>query len=561
MAPGGAPLPLSSPLLDASASVTPTSTSSSGSTLPTFGRQIAGIHPRAPSKCPPGRLPFEAGAGILGIISSWSQPRVVTNMRAVTSMPSASSAVPRWTARGARRPRGGASPPTGPPRAPSAPPPRRRAVPAPIRVTWTGGGRRGGSGTGATLGAGAGADARVTLPGVADAHVKLEVKQGRVFVTALKGGGRVTLGDSSLFPGVAYAVKEGATIGLGEEGSEVTVEQVDGGAGTAGIDMMSKMMQMQFEATLKPEIKKALSEDRGATTRDRNRRAGRYPLYVEMRLRTFRRLLEIKPASVAALGPRAKPGARLLFATAAASPSGPPPPPSPPRRSAFDSKSSRSPASSVTAARLRCRDELVRVQTHPVRRPSTLVLVEEPPRRSSSRRAARWQRSRERQRQRIRGGSRMYHPPRDRDDPPLAPARPFPVTASTTDLCSASIDPPPGRVSIAAATAAAAASSSVLPPPPPRGSADPSSPSYARTSSISGSPRARGDAPRSSRSIRHRTRCPRAFAWILAAARCSPPDKRRFAATEFAGPNVPVRASTGLDTSEACHRSHPYRPR
>ena len=53
-------------------------------------------------------------------------------------------------------------------------------------------------------------------------------------------------------------MKEGATIGLGEEGSEVTVEQVDGGAGTAGIDMMSKMMQMQFEATLKPEIKKAL---------------------------------------------------------------------------------------------------------------------------------------------------------------------------------------------------------------------------------------------------------------------------------------------------------------
>ena len=65
----------------------------------------------------------------------------------------------------------------------------------------------------------------MTLPGVADAHVKLEVKQGRVFVTALKGGGRATLGDSSLFPGVAYAVKEGATIGLGEEGAR------DGGAG------------------------------------------------------------------------------------------------------------------------------------------------------------------------------------------------------------------------------------------------------------------------------------------------------------------------------------------
>ena len=76
--------------------------------------------------------------------------------------------------------------------------------------------------------------------------------------SALKGGGTVTLGDSPLFPGVAYAVKEGARLGLGDEGNEVSVEQVDGGAGTAGVDMMSKMMQMQFEATLKPEIKKAL---------------------------------------------------------------------------------------------------------------------------------------------------------------------------------------------------------------------------------------------------------------------------------------------------------------
>lgn len=177
-------------------------------------------------------------------------------MRAVTSMPSASSAVPRWTARRAPSSRRRVSSDRTPPRALGSSSPT--GGPGPIRVTWTGGGAAEVSGAGATLGAGAGADARVTLPGVADVHVKLEVKQGRVFVTALKGGGRVTLGDSSLFPGVAYAVKEGATIGLGEEGSEVTVEQVDGGAGTAGIDMMSKMMQMQFEATLKPEIKKAL---------------------------------------------------------------------------------------------------------------------------------------------------------------------------------------------------------------------------------------------------------------------------------------------------------------
>ena len=54
----GGPLFRFVPLLDAS-SVTHTSTSTSGSTLPTFGRQIAGIHPRAQSKCPAGRRPFE----------------------------------------------------------------------------------------------------------------------------------------------------------------------------------------------------------------------------------------------------------------------------------------------------------------------------------------------------------------------------------------------------------------------------------------------------------------------------------------------------------------------
>ena len=129
--------------------------------------------------------------------------------------------------------------------------------PGPMKVTWTGGSVEV-SGSGATLGSGADADAVVDLPGVGAAHLKLEVKQGRVFVTALKDGGTVTIGDSPLFPGVAYAVKEGARLGLGDEGSEVSVEQVDGGGGTAGVDMMSKMMQMQFEATLNPEIKKAL---------------------------------------------------------------------------------------------------------------------------------------------------------------------------------------------------------------------------------------------------------------------------------------------------------------
>ena len=131
------------------------------------------------------------------------------------------------------------------------------AGPGPMKVTWKGGSVEV-SGSGATLGSGADADAVVDLPGVGAAHLKLEVKQGRVFVTALKDGGTVTIGDSPLFPEVAYAVKEGARLGLGDEGSEVSVEQVDGGGGTAGVDMMSKMMQMQFEATLKPEIKKAL---------------------------------------------------------------------------------------------------------------------------------------------------------------------------------------------------------------------------------------------------------------------------------------------------------------
>mmetsp|Transcript_7569 Transcript_7569/g.29884 ORF Transcript_7569/g.29884 Transcript_7569/m.29884 type:complete len:262 (+) Transcript_7569:1041-1826(+) len=108
------------------------------------------------------------------------------------------------------------------------------------------------------------------------------------------------------------------------------------------------------------------------------------------------------------------------------------------------------------------------------------------------------------------------------DDPPVAPPlRSTPLTASTTAVCSASIDPP--DPCIAAATAATAASSSSAPSPTSTETlfkTSSASPSYARTSSISLAASARRRA-RSSRSILARHRCPRAPAWILAAARCS----------------------------------------
>ena len=64
-----------------------------------------------------------------------------------------------------------------------------------------------------------------------------------------------------LRPQSADRVQDGRAVDLGgaDGGLEAeAAQQVDGGAGTAGIDTMSKMMQMQFEATLNPEIKKAL---------------------------------------------------------------------------------------------------------------------------------------------------------------------------------------------------------------------------------------------------------------------------------------------------------------
>ena len=72
----------------------------------------------------------------------------------------------------------------------------------------------------------------------------------------------VFLGGSRLFPGVAYPVPEGAEVALGDGDGAVTltVAQKDGGAGTAGVDAMSKMMQMQFEATMDPEVRRALEE-------------------------------------------------------------------------------------------------------------------------------------------------------------------------------------------------------------------------------------------------------------------------------------------------------------
>ena len=110
------------------------------------------------------------------------------------------------------------------------------------------------------MSSGAACDALV--PGADDAHARVEVKQGRVFVTALSASVGTFLGDAKLFPGVAYAVPEGAEVRLGDdEGAPVVkLAQRDGGAGTAGVDAMANLMQAQFEAGLDPEIRKALDD-------------------------------------------------------------------------------------------------------------------------------------------------------------------------------------------------------------------------------------------------------------------------------------------------------------
>tara|TARA_B110000879_G_scaffold207983_1_gene292721 strand:- start:2374 stop:2682 length:309 start_codon:yes stop_codon:yes gene_type:complete len=92
-------------------------------------------------------------------------------------------------------------------------------------------------------------------------HCKLEVRQGRIFVTDVSGptGNGVFLGKSKLFPGIAYPVPENSEVRLGNDVA-LRIAQVDGGAGPEGVDMMSKMMQMQFEQSLSPEIKKAMEE-------------------------------------------------------------------------------------------------------------------------------------------------------------------------------------------------------------------------------------------------------------------------------------------------------------
>ena len=89
------------------------------------------------------------------------------------------------------------------------------------------------------------------VAGADDEHAKLEVRQGRIFVTAVsKTKGRVSGGGLRLFPGVAYPIPEGAEVTLGDGDAAVTLTaaQADGGAGTAGVDAMANLMQMQFAA-------------------------------------------------------------------------------------------------------------------------------------------------------------------------------------------------------------------------------------------------------------------------------------------------------------------------
>ena len=76
---------------------------------------------------------------------------------------------------------------------------------------------------------------------------------GPIAVTATVAGATTT----TEIPGSG-----GSEVALGDGDGAVTltVAQKDGGAGTAGVDAMSKMMQMQFEATMDPEVRKAMEE-------------------------------------------------------------------------------------------------------------------------------------------------------------------------------------------------------------------------------------------------------------------------------------------------------------
>ena len=138
------------------------------------------------------------------------------------------------------------------------------AGPGPIAVTAIVGGAATTTtipGSGGSVGSDASACVCV-VAGADDEHAKPEVRQGRIFVTAVSKTKGVFLGGSRLFPGVAYPIPEGAEVTLGDGDAAVTLTaaQADGGAGTAGVDAMSKMMQMQFEATMDPEVRKAMEE-------------------------------------------------------------------------------------------------------------------------------------------------------------------------------------------------------------------------------------------------------------------------------------------------------------
>jgi hypothetical protein len=110
-------------------------------------------------------------------------------------------------------------------------------------------------GSGGVVGSGSGADAVVKGGAVDAAHAKVEVRQGRIFLTALSKEKGTFLNGSRLFPGVAYAVAEGAVVvrGEGAGAATVAVEQV-GEVREGGVDVMAQMMQMQFEATMSPEV-------------------------------------------------------------------------------------------------------------------------------------------------------------------------------------------------------------------------------------------------------------------------------------------------------------------
>ncbi|GMH36407.1 hypothetical protein BSKO_04275 [Bryopsis sp. KO-2023] len=117
------------------------------------------------------------------------------------------------------------------------------------------------------VGSASGTDLLMEGPNVGDEHARIELKQGRVYCTALVGEeGSLTaesytwIDGNPIRPGIAYMLSPGSNVAIGEESNSLKLDFEETGGASWVVENMVKMMANQCTDEGKQEVEKLFSD-------------------------------------------------------------------------------------------------------------------------------------------------------------------------------------------------------------------------------------------------------------------------------------------------------------